>query len=102
MVEDLILKKLDDQSARLQKIEEAISGIAVQDQKILHLQKQVNSLWEKWDKLSGPDGTINQVKNFQAGCPRDSLEKSIGRQWGAIALIGTVVTGGLLKAFGVI
>ncbi len=101
MTEKLILEKLDNMSDRLVKIEEVIAIIAVQDEKILNLQTQVSQLWKKHDQACGPEGIVNQVKNFQASCPRLQIKETIDRQWVIIALLATMVCGSLLKAFGV-
>lgn len=101
MTEKLILEKLDDLSERLLKIEQVVSILAVQDEKILNLQSQVSQLWKKHDIACGPEGIVNQVKNFQASCPRESFKDTIGRQWVAIGLLATITTGTLLKALGV-
>ncbi len=105
MTEKLILKKLDDQAERLQKIEKAISIIAVQDQKILNLQAQLSALWKKYDNAFSPDGVISKIKQFQAGCPRDNIDKTFKRQdvmikfqWLVIGLLATIIG---TKAMGV-
>lgn len=100
MDENLILKKLDTQAGQLANIEKAISKIAVQDEKILNLQAQVSSLWNKYDTAFGPDGTMIEIQKFQASCPRNNIETDLKRQWGAIAVLAAMVTGAVLKAFG--
>ena len=102
MTEKLILEKLGDQADRLAKIEQVISVIAVQNEKILNLQSQVSSLWNKYDDAFGPDGVVNQVKNFQASCPRESIKDALNRQWVIIGLLATTVVGIALKTFGVV
>ncbi len=104
-MEKLILEKLDDQAVRLQKIEQAISIIAVQDQKILNMQTQISSLWKKYDNAFSPDGVVANIKQFQASCPRGNIDKTLKRQdfiikvqWLAIGLLATIVGS---KAFGV-
>lgn len=99
--QEQILKKLDEQTIRLEKIELAISTIAVQDEKILNLQSQVSQLWKKYDSVFGPDGVIPMIRNFQASCPRETIKKDLSKQWAIIGILALVVTGALLKAFGV-
>jgi hypothetical protein len=98
MSEQLILEKLDDQAERLQNIEKAISIIAVQDVKILNIQSQVSSLWQKYDDAFSPEGVVTQIKLFQAGCPRETIDKTLKRQdnmikfqWLAISLLVTII-----------
>ena len=100
MTDKLIIEKLDDQAERLKKIEQAISIIAVQDQKILNIQAQISSLWKKHDAAFSPDGVVSEIKNFQASCPREQIKIDLAKQWIIIALLAAIVTGSLLKAFG--
>ena len=106
LMEKLILEKLDDQADRLHKIEQAISVIAVQDERILNMQAQLNSLWKKYDKAFSPDGTVSGIKNFQASCPRDNIDKTLKRQdtmikvqWSVIGLLVMIVTGKVIGVF---
>lgn len=109
MTEKLILETLESMSERLLKIEQIIAVIAVQDEKILNLQSQVSQLWKKHDAACGPDGVINQVKNFQASCSRETIKDTMANQslmiraqWAVICLLTTVTIGTLFKALGVI
>ena len=104
MSDQLILEKLgnlekqsDKLDKKVDKIETAVGLIAVQTERINNVSSQVNSLWEKYDTAFAPSGVINQVQNFQASCPREEIK----RQWIIISLLATVVSGALLKAFGV-
>jgi len=99
---DEILKKLEKMEAKVDKIETAVGLIAVQSERINNMSNQINALWQKYDDAFAPDGIVNQVKNFQAGCPRENIKDVVSRQWKAIFLLATLVTGALLKAFGVI
>jgi len=101
MTEKLILEKLDQMEKKVDKIETAVGLIAVQTERINNISGQVHSLWEKYDDAFGPDGVVIQTRNFQASCPRDEIKETISRQWVAIGILATAVTGGLLKAFGV-
>jgi len=102
MTEKLILEKLDVMERKVDKIETAVGLIAVQTERINNVSNQVNSLWAKYDVAFSPEGTISQIKNFQASCPRDEIKYSISRQWVTIALLTTTVIGIALKAFGVL
>jgi len=62
-----IEKKIDD-------IQRAISIMAVQAEKISQMQLQLNSLWKKYDDLCGPEGTVQDIRQFQAGCPRTQVK----------------------------
>jgi len=102
MTEKLILEKLEQMEKKVDKIEIAVGLIAVQSERINNLSAQVHGLWGKYDEACGPTGTISTIKNFQAGCPRESLKETVARQWAAIGLLAAIVTGSLLKAFGVV
>ena len=96
---DEILKKLEKMEEKVDKIETAVGLIAVQTERINNVSNQVNALWSKYDDAFSPDGIINQVKNFQAGCPRETTKEALKRQWVIIALLATMVVGIGLKAF---
>lgn len=98
----LILQKLDQQSERLSSIENAVSKIAVQEEKIEAIREQVTGLWRKYDYAFGPDGIISRIKNHQAACPRDEVKSALARQWAAIGIIATIMTGVFFKAIGLI
>lgn len=106
---EIILQKLDqqaqliaDQSGRLSGIEKALSAMAVQEEKIVSIQRQMSAIWEKYDKAFGPEGTIANLRAHQAACPKVNVESAVARQWVAIGLLATIVTGTLAKAFGFI
>jgi hypothetical protein len=105
-MEKLILEKLDDQADRLHKIERAISVIAVQDERILNMQSQLNSLWKKYDSAFSPEGMVSKIKQHQASCPRETIDKTLKRQdtmikvqWSVIGLLVMIVAGKVIGAF---
>lgn len=102
MKDEVILDKLDEQAGRLKRIETTMAIIAVQDEKIASLQSQVGKIWDKYDKLVSPDGIIAKVNSFQGACPKDDVKTTVTRQWAAIGLLATIVTGTLLKALGLV
>ena len=83
----LVLEKLDEQGRRLQQIEAAVVQIAVQDEKIINIQQQLSTLWEKYDKFHGPEGVVTKIRNHQASCPRGQMKMI----WSAIVVIATGV-----------
>ncbi len=111
MSESLILEKLDNLeknanklNLKVDKIEIAVGLIAVQSERINNLSIQTQSLWLKYDKAFGDNGTIARIKQFQVGCPRESIknrlknqDKTISNQWIALGLLATVLTGCLIK-----
>ena len=76
--------KLDEHGEMLKAINKSMHVMAVQDQKILEMQSNIQALWRKYDDLCAPNGIINQVISWQAGCPRKQLKFL----WWAIVGIG--------------
>jgi len=102
MTEKLILQKLEGMETKMDKMESAISLLAVQSERLNNVSNQVENLWKKHDEISGPTGLVNELKNFQAGCPRDYIKQTLDRQWVVIGLLASIVSGAVLKAFGAI
>ena len=97
--QEQILKKLENMERKVDKIETAVGLIAVQTERINNVSSQVNSLWAKYDTAFGPGGVVTEIKNFQSGCPRDSINNALNRQWVVIALLATTVVGIALRVF---
>lgn len=66
---DSRLGKIDTQ---LEEIKATMSKIAIQAEQIANLQRQLDTLWKKQDKMAED---IILVKNWQAGCPRVEIDK---------------------------
>lgn len=105
----VVLEKLDhqtqlisDHGVRLSGIERSIAAIEVQDEKIGNINGKVSALWTKYDNAFAPEGTIANLRAHQAACPKEYVEAAVARQWVAIGLLATIVTGTLAKAFGLI
>ena len=86
---ETILEKLDEQNGRLKTIEQAIASIAVQDEKIINIQSQVNGLWKKFDQCFSPDGVVPKIQQRQASCPRNQVKY----MWGAVFItaLGVII-----------
>lgn len=69
-----IERRMDEQCTKLDRIEQALSAIAVQNSRIEDLQRDVSSLWLKWDSISCPGGTISKIEKWQASCPRTQIK----------------------------
>ncbi len=120
MTEKLILEKLDNlekQNTKQDKFSEkmevkidelaaAVNLIAVQNQRISHVEIDVAELKERCDEMFSQDGVVNRIKLWQATCPRTSIDMTLNRQWAIIVLFctvgSTIITGILLKITGVI
>jgi len=94
---------MTDVDARLEKIEikvneikEAVTEMAVQNERIINLQTQINShqvqidtMWAKYDALIAPDGVLPKIRNFQSSCPRDQIKW----MWTVIIPLAVVILG---------
>jgi len=79
MIEENRLKniedKLDDHGSTLHEISETLSKLAVQDEKIRHLEYTNATLWAKYDQLADPQrGILQRIQNHQASCPRSQIK----------------------------
>ena len=87
---------------RLSSIEEAVKVMAVQSNQIQTLDRDVTALWKIKDNCTD---SMTKIKTFQAGCPRDQLEKmrdyqkeALKQQWTAIKWLA----GMMIARFGVV
>ena len=82
-----VLDKMEEQTKRLDQIEKAVTAIAVQDEKIVNLQTQVNGLWKKLDLYFSGNGIIPTMQQHQASCPRNQVKYI----WGAVFITALTV-----------
>jgi archaellum component FlaC len=82
---DSRLGKIDDQ---LEEIKSTISKIAIQAEQIANLQRQLDTLWKKQDKLAED---MILLKNWQAGCPRVEIEKIESKVDGRMSIMWTAL-----------
>ena len=77
-----IEKKIDEQSGEIKEqsraikdISDTLSIIAVQKERIKHVEGQQTALWKKYDMLVSPDtGPLQRLMKHQASCPRDQIK----------------------------
>lgn len=81
-------EKLNAQSAQLMKIEILLIENAIQNTKITELETQVDTMWNKYDTLVKPSGTIAMIEKHQASCPRLQFRQL----WWAFSLLATLFT----------
>ena len=79
-------ERLTVQSQQLMKIESLLVENAVQNIKITELESQVDTIWNKFDLLTKPSGTIAIIEKHQASCPRSQFKQL----WWAFSLITTL------------
>ena len=77
-----IEEKLDNHGDTLGEIQKTLNLLAVQNERITTVQKQVADLWKKYDELAHPNtGMLSVIKNFQASCPRESIKIQLKWLW---------------------
>ena len=70
-----IEKKIDEQGKEIKVISDTLSIIAVQRERIKHVEIQQVALWKKYDMLVSPDtGPLQRLMKHQASCPRDQIK----------------------------
>ena len=92
--------RLTSIESKLDSIAEAITAIAVQDEKIIHLSSSVSKLWQKQDEQFGQEGIIATISRHQASCPRETVEKINARVWGLVLgllIVAATAVVGLIK-----
>ncbi len=100
MTEKLILEKLEKMELKVDKIESAISLLAVQSERLDNISGQTKSLWEKYDSAFKPGGYVDKIKLHQASCPKETMKTRFKELWMAYALLAAVVVGNFFKAKG--
>lgn len=89
---------LQSQSMQLENIEKSLVKIAVQEERVTHVQSQVNALWSRFDLLTTPDGPITKLQQCANSCPGNALKDSITRLWAAFGIILMLI--GAIKLWG--
>jgi hypothetical protein len=68
-----IEQRLMDIDSKIDRLRVAVESIAVQNVRIMELDKRVDALWNRWDNYAGPQGVLDNVRNHQASCPRNQV-----------------------------
>ena len=67
--------EIKEQSRAIKDISDTLSIIAVQKERIKHVEGQQTALWKKYDMLVSPDtGPLQRLMKHQASCPRDQIK----------------------------
>lgn len=82
-------KRMDKLSNQLDDVRDTLNKIAVQDEQIRQLQSETRALWAKFDRITNPDGSIEEIKKFQASCPRDHIKA----MWWIVIPMGVAIMG---------
>lgn len=99
----MIFEKLQTQDAKLDRIESTLVQLAVQDNEIRNMQKQLASLWDKINLTYDPDGVFSKILESQATmaekqsqCEVHNLSAQIKWLWATIAAMALgVITNGI-------
>ena len=84
-------ERLSRMEGKIDKIAEAVAVIAVQNQRLLTLEKETVLLFNKVDSVTEK---MDAVKQFQASCPRDSYRGQVHALWVFVsAIIITIIVG---------
>ncbi len=78
MMTDEAIKKIHDQleshGKKLENIQTTLQHIAVQDEQIKTMRMDIQAIWKKYDAAFGPKGTIPDIQQHQASCPRNQIK----------------------------
>lgn len=81
---------LSSHDTKLGQITEILTSISVQNSQIHDINKQLDALWKTNDLYFGAKGVIHGITSHQAKCPKESMEKEIGRLWKGIWSLSTI------------
>jgi uncharacterized coiled-coil protein SlyX len=100
----MIMETLKNQDKKLDKIGEAITQMAVQDNEIKNINAQLANLWTKTDHIFDHDGPLHRLTVIQGkmierqdSCKVHSLSKQVMALWAAIITMSLTLIG---KALG--
>ncbi len=97
---DVVLEKLTAMDLRFKRLEESVEGIgkavqkiAVQDERINHIDSKTSKLFQLHDNEFGPEGVIGKIQQHQSQCPKKEIaelkkELSVLRGWFFRLLLG--------------
>lgn len=86
--------RLTRMEGKIDEIAKAVAIIAVQNQRLLTLEKDTVLLFTKVDSVSEK---VEAVRQFQASCPRDSYRGQVHALWLFISVIVVAVVVGFIK-----
>ena len=85
---DVILQKLNTiedvqktQGADIKDLTKGFTLMAEQQKDIAHLNQQTTTLWKKYDSLTGPDSTMESIREHQKHCPKEEMHRTFAWVW---------------------
>jgi len=82
-------KRLEGIERKLDQISETLSKVAIQGERIDHLEKRTHDIWTRYDALVSPDGIVSRIREHQASCPRGQVRT----MWAIILPMGLTLLG---------
>lgn len=84
-----IEQRLTDIDNKIDRLRQAVENIAVQNVRIIELERKVTALWDRWDTYAGPKGVLDEVRGHQASCPRNQVRW----MWATLIPMGLTLIG---------
>ena len=88
--------RLTRMEGKIDEIAKAVAIIAVQNQRLLTLEKDTVLLFTKVDSVSEK---VEAVRQFQASCPRDSYRGQVNVLWGFVSAIILALIAVVVRTF---
>jgi hypothetical protein len=103
---DVIIHRLDamqdtlkDHGETLKLLADTSTAMQLQQQSITYLTSQCVEIWSKLDALTGTEGVISKIRDYQSHCPKDEMHRTFNWMWGAVGfelvLIGWIIFRGV-------
>jgi len=70
---DVVLSKLDSLESSVADLNKTVRTIAVQDERINHIDSKTSKLFDLHDSEFGPDGVIAKIQKHQNQCPKQEV-----------------------------
>lgn len=105
MTEKMILSKLEAMEhwqpsieAKIDELVKAVTKIAVQNERINNIEKDVKVLYKDHNNIYSPNGFFSVMKQHQATCPRDQIVW-LWRGVGSMTVLGLMALGLMITAY---
>ena len=70
---DVVLSKLESLESAVAELNKTVKVIAVQDERISHIDNKTSKLFNLHDKEFGSEGVIYKIQKHQAQCPKEEV-----------------------------
>lgn len=86
--------RLERMEGKIDDIAKAVATIAVQNQRLITLERETGLLFTKMDDVKAK---LGKVENFQASCPRHSYRGQINTLWVFVSAIIVAIIVGFVR-----